>query len=240
MKSKFYVIGHRGACAYAPENAMSSFDKAMSLNVDGLETDIRKTRDGILVLFHDNILDKKSNLTGAIQDYSYKELRKADFGSWFSHEFSGEHIVRLDEFLSCYGSKVHLSLEIKAAGIEDLLLEEVNKVNLHKEDYMITSFDLPSLINVKKLDQKVKVGYLTGDCSRDSVHICLDNRLEAICPKAGSLYIDDVEYAHEHGLFVRAWGVGNTDLMKRAYHVGVDGMTIDFPDRLIDYIDQVV
>jgi glycerophosphoryl diester phosphodiesterase len=240
MKKKFYVIGHRGACAYAPENTMPSFDKAISLNVDGLETDIRKTRDGILVLFHDNNLDKKSNLTGAIQDYSYEELRKADFGGWFSREFSGEHIVRLDEFLSRYGGRVHLSLEIKAEGIEDLLLEEVNKANLRNEDFMITSFDLTSLINVKKLDQRVEVGCLIGDCSKDSVSICLDNGLEAICPKADSLNIDDVEYAHEYDLFVRAWGIGNTDLMKKAYDAGVDGMTIDFPDRLLDYIAKGV
>ena len=236
MKKNFLVIGHRGACAYAPENAKSSFDKALSLGVDGLETDIRRTKDGILVLFHDDTLDNKSSLKGAIQDYTYEELIRADFGSWFSQEFSGEHILRLNEFLSIYGGRVHLSLEIKATDIEEQLLDEIRRAHLVKDDYMITAFELTSLIQIRKLDQTVSLGYLVGDCKKDTVHTCLENRIDAICPRATSLNEHDVQYAHNNGLFVRAWGVADEELMKKAYNAGVDGMTIDFPDRLIVYI----
>ncbi len=236
MKKKFYVIGHRGACAYAPENTKSSFDKAISLGVDGVETDIRRTKDGILVLFHDNTIDNKSNLTGAIQDYAYNELKKADFGNWFSRAFSGEHILRLDEFLTLYGGRVHLSLEIKATGIEEQLVDEIKRARLIKDDYMVTAFELTSLIQMRKLHQTVPLGYLAADCKKDTVHTCLDNGIDAICPRAADLTAYDVEYAHRNGLFVRAWGVADEELMKNAYNAGVDGMTIDFPDRLIEYM----
>ena len=235
MKKKFYVIGHRGACAYAPENTKSSFDKALLLGVDGLETDIRRTKDGTLVLFHDNALDNKSNLTGVIQDYSYDELKKADFGRWFSQKFSGEPILRLDEFLSFYGGRVHLSLEIKATDIDEQLLEEIRRAYLIKDDFMITAFELTSLIQIRKLNQTVSLGYLVGDCKKDTVQICIENGIDAICPRAASLNEHDVQYAHNSGLFVRAWGVADEELMKKAYNAGVDGMTIDFPEKLIEF-----
>jgi glycerophosphoryl diester phosphodiesterase len=238
MKKKFYVIGHRGACAYAPENTVPSFDKALDLGVDGLETDIRRTRDGVLVLFHDNILDNKSDLTGRVQDYSYAELKKADFGGWFSKEYKGAGILRLDEFLCRYGGRVHLNLEIKDVNIEQQLLDEIKAANLETEDFMITSFNLNSLKQIKKMDQAIPTGYLAADCKKETVHICLENKMEAICPRAAALNAEDVEYAHEKGLFVRAWGVADEDLMKKAYDAGADGMTIDFPDKLIEYIKR--
>lgn len=236
MEKKFYVIGHRGACAYAPENTVHSFDKALEIGVDGLETDIQETKDGVLVLFHDNILDRKSNLKGAVKDYTLDELMQADFGWWFSGEFAGEHIVRLDEFLLRYGKKVHLSLEIKSRGIEEKLLEEITRAGLDIEDYMVTSFDLNSLLQIRKLDHAISVGYLISDCSRKSVNACLEHGFNCICPHSETVSRENVKYAHSKELFVRAWGVGNTDLMKQVYDAGADGMTADFPDKLNQYI----
>lgn len=238
MKDKFYVIGHRGACAYAPENTIRSFDKAMEIGVDGLETDIQETKDGVLVLFHDNILDRKSNLKGVVKDYTLDDLMQADFGSWFSEKFTGEQIVRLDDFLLRYGKKVHLSLEIKSPGIEQKLLAEVTKSGLGRDDYMITSFNLDSLVHIRNLNETISIGYLVSDCSEESANVCLEHGFCCICPHSEAVGRESVYYAHSKGLFVRAWGVSNTDLMKQVYDGGADGMTVDFPDKLIDYIKE--
>jgi len=89
----FVNYAHRGASAYAPENTMSSFKKAFQLGSNGIELDLQKTKDGKIVIFHDKEIDKKSNGTGKISDYTYNELLEFDFGSWFGKEFKNEKIV---------------------------------------------------------------------------------------------------------------------------------------------------
>lgn len=70
----FINYAHRGASAYAPENTMSAFNMAIQLNANGIELDLRRTKDGKIVIFHDNEIDKKSNKKGKISDYTYQEL----------------------------------------------------------------------------------------------------------------------------------------------------------------------
>lgn len=77
----FINYAHRGASAYAPENTMSSFKKAIQLGANGIELDLQQTKDGKIVIFHDKVIDKKSNGKGKIEDYTYQELYKLDFGS---------------------------------------------------------------------------------------------------------------------------------------------------------------
>ena len=89
----FFNYAHRGASSYAPANTMSSFKKAFQLGSNGIELDLKKTKDGKLVIFYDKEIDKKSNGTGKISDYTYNELLELDFGSWFGKEFKNEKIV---------------------------------------------------------------------------------------------------------------------------------------------------
>src|SRR2546423_14892890 len=99
------VIGHRGAAGLAPENAFVGFDLALDLGVDGIETDVQKTKDGMLVLFHDDRLDKTTNGTGVLQEASWQELQQLDAGSWFGAQYAGERIPLLIEALKRYGSR---------------------------------------------------------------------------------------------------------------------------------------
>ena len=86
------VIGHRGAAGLAPENTFAGFDLALELGVDGIETDVQKTKDGKLVLFHDNLLDRTTNGAGVLQETSWQALQQLDAGSWFDSNYAGERI----------------------------------------------------------------------------------------------------------------------------------------------------
>lgn len=86
----FVNYAHRGASQYAPENTMSAFDMALQLKATGIELDLQKTKDGKIVIFHDNQIDNKSNKTGKIGDYTYQELLNFDFESWFDLKYKGE------------------------------------------------------------------------------------------------------------------------------------------------------
>lgn len=98
----FINYAHRGASEYAPENTMSAFDMALQLGANGIELDLQRTRDGKIVIFHDNKIDNKSNKRGKISDYTYQELLDFDFGSWFSLKYKGEKIVLFQDFAKSF------------------------------------------------------------------------------------------------------------------------------------------
>lgn len=98
-KDNIWIVGHRGVRAHLPENTLISFQKAIDLGLNGIETDIHMTTDGQLVLHHDDTLERTTNGTGKIESCSYEELRRLDAGGKFSAEYAGEHIPRLEELL---------------------------------------------------------------------------------------------------------------------------------------------
>ena len=109
----FRVIAHRGASAYAPENTMAAFKKAAEIGAPEVETDVRFTKDGKLLLFHDQTLDRTTNGSGLPSDFTLEELRRLDAGSWmkpdeypdfpWEHDFAGERLITLDELLREFG-----------------------------------------------------------------------------------------------------------------------------------------
>lgn len=136
----FVNYAHRGASAYAPENTMAAFKKAFQIGANGIELDLQKTKDEKIVIFHDDKIDEKSNGTGKISDYTYKELLEFDFGSWFSEEFENEKIVLFEDFMKEVSSKdLILAIELKEEGIEKETLEIIKKY-YNKANVFITSF----------------------------------------------------------------------------------------------------
>ncbi|MGI5857170.1 MAG: glycerophosphodiester phosphodiesterase family protein [Candidatus Merdivicinus sp.] len=97
-RSRILVAGHRGMKALYPENTQISFEKALLLPVDMIETDLRLTKDGEVVLIHDETVDRTTNGSGLVRDYTLSELKKLDAGIPFSPEFSGQQIPTLREF----------------------------------------------------------------------------------------------------------------------------------------------
>ena len=84
------IIAHRGDVTNAPENTIPAFKKALELGADGIELDVRLTREGKLVVFHDRCLDRTSNGKGPVNHWTQDQVRSLDAGSWFSPEFQGE------------------------------------------------------------------------------------------------------------------------------------------------------
>ena len=229
----FVNYAHRGASSYAPENTMSSFKKAFQLGSNGIELDLQKTKDGKLVIFHDKEIDKKSNGTGKISDYTYNELLELDFGSWFGKEFKNEKIVLFEDFMKSVSDKnLILAIELKEEGIEKDTLEIIDKY-YNKANIFITSFLYNALSNVRKFDNYIKIGWLIeDDINKRNVSELVKISGNQICPPANLVSKEGIKLARENGLSVRLWGVSNEEIMERVYKFDIDGMTVNFPDKL--------
>ncbi|SRR6266496_6334618 len=232
------VIGHRGAAGLAPENTFAGFDLALEIGVDGIETDVQKIKDGELVLFHDDLLDRTTNGVGLLQETSWRELQQLDAGSWFDSKYIGQHIPLLIEALQRYGTRTSFDLEIKQSGIEYEILNLVERLNL-LDHVAFTSRDFLLVCKIKKYNPLAQVGYLTADFSEENLERVMRAEITYFCPRAEKVTKDLVNRWHSLGLFVRACGVSNSMIMKKAIEAGVDGMTFDFPDLLLKELGRI-
>ena len=226
------VIGHRGAAGLAPENTYAGFDLALRLGVDGIETDVQRTKDGKLVLFHSELLHRTTDGTGKLQEITWHELQQLDAGSWFNSTYAGERVPLLTEMLQRYGTRTTLDLEIKQSGIEYAVLDVVEQLNL-LDRVAFTSRDFPIIARIKERNPLAQVGYLAEDVSTSVLQKFLSANMSYFCPRAITITRELVDQWHASDLFVRACGVGNIDMMKKVMHAGVDGMTYDYPDVLL-------
>jgi glycerophosphoryl diester phosphodiesterase len=232
------VIGHRGAAALAPENTRASFDAALALGVDAIETDVRATSDGVLVLLHDERLERTTDGAGPVHAAPWSAVRTMDAGRWYGEAWAGERVPMLREALVTFGARTHIVLEIKQPGVEAATLELVRALDL-LERVTFTSFAFEPVCWLKAACPEAKVGYLSRDTGGATAQRVRDARLDQFCPPAGALTPEMVSGWHALGLQVRAWQVRDVSSMARAIAAGVDGMTIDDPRMLLEALGRV-
>lgn len=217
------VYSHRGESTYACENTMSAFYLAEFVKSDGIECDIRKTRDDILVIIHDKSIDRTSSKSGNVSDYTYEELLEFDFGN---SKFHGEKIVRLDEFLKYFSQKkMHIFLEIKEEGYESKIVNIVKKYN--NEYITLISFKYEILEKIRAISNALNLGWLTYDFSQRVLQKCKNIKLNQVLVMSISLQKSEVKILHDEGFIVTAWGVINKADISRLYKIGVDRIIYD-------------
>jgi glycerophosphoryl diester phosphodiesterase len=229
-------LAHRGASEYAPENTLAAFYQAVEMGADGIETDLKLTKDGVIVLFHDKELGRTTNGSGPLSDYTWDELAKLDAGSWFSAVYTGERLITFEQFLHFFGRKKMLfALELKDKGIERQTLDMIDRFGV-RDRVTVTSFAFDNLKAMRQADDSIKIGHLLRKIDLPAIKLLKEIGAQQICPAADQVTPSDVELAKAHGLEVRAWGVGSEKLMLHALSCGVDGMTINFPDKLSQHL----
>lgn len=125
-----FVVAHRGASLYAPENTLPAVEKAIASGAAMLEIDVQLAKDGTLVTWHDDSLSQILGIDAKISEMTYNEISEIDAGAWFSSEFVGTKIPKLDDVLKLIAGKMYLNIEIKEPKISDsfLLSQLINKV----------------------------------------------------------------------------------------------------------------
>ena len=135
-----YVAAHRGWSTKYPENTMLALKAALDLGVDQIETDIRITKDGELVLFHDPTVDRTTNGTGKVCDFTLAELQALDAGSWKGEEFAGAKVPTFIEFMEMVKDHPTLTLDLElkeypVEGWEEVSYSVCDRVLQIVEDY---------------------------------------------------------------------------------------------------------
>lgn len=260
MAGGFRVIAHRGASGYAPENTLAAFETAAGLGVEEVELDVRFSSDLEIVVFHDDRLERKTDLAGRVRDHLAATLRRADIGSWFdrSHpeatrRWAGTGIATLREVLDRFGRRFHYHVEIKSW--DDLLpvrlLQMLDDRSL-RDRVTVTSFSMKPLLQVREMDPSLPVCFLLRDAAdalrspefrpelegrslpeiqRYWIATAARAGFQQVGVRAADLSPGLVDFARQSGLDTRAWGVSDDDAMERVFASGAAGMTIDWPDR---------
>ncbi|MEH7378884.1 glycerophosphodiester phosphodiesterase [Bacillus sp. JJ1533] len=168
------IYGHRGAKGIYPENTLLGFKKAIDQGVDGLELDVHLTKDGEVVVIHDETLDRTTNGTGWIKDLTLAEIKKCSAGKRFTHfdkyedAWDKEQVPTLEEVLILLApSAVELNIELKTyaipyEGIEEKILKIVEQYGKNRS-IIYSSFHLPSILRMKQLDSNAKIAWLLND-----------------------------------------------------------------------------
>jgi glycerophosphoryl diester phosphodiesterase len=232
---KFINYAHRGASTYFPENTMISFRNGLQMGANGIETDVQLTKDGVVVLFHDDTLDRVTGKTGCIADYTYKELLEFDVKNG---DLTAK-IPTLEEFLKEFKNKdITFAIELKVKGVAKQTAEIIYKYGV-QDKVIITSFIYDALMEIKEVAPDLKRGYLLfnlDEKTRKEIEVL---ELYEICPKGQNVTKEQVEEYHQKGYSVRAWGISNEQIMIETFDKGVDGMTVNFPDKLTDYLKKL-
>ena len=235
----FMAIAHRGASSYAPENTFAAFDLAIEMGARHLELDVHASNDGHIVVIHDDTVDRTTNGSGPVTSHTLATLSRLDAGSWFGEQFAGARLPTFDDVLTRYQGRAHLHVEIKGR-TTDLSERTIALVRKHgmMDAVTITSFQRVRLEETRACAPELPTGWLVPEVTDPIVAQAEALRLTQLCPKAATVTPELVRRLHAAGFVVRAWGVGDELLMQRVVEAGADGMTVNFLDRLIAYLEK--
>lgn len=244
------VIAHRGASAYAPENTIAAFRKALELGADALELDLRQTSDSVLVVLHDPDVERTTNGKGNVKYFSFEELQKLDAGSWFDKKFSNERIPSLREVIDLLDDSTLIIIELKEGnetypGIEEQVVQIVKQNNIESQT-ILKSFDPNVLNRLRILEPDIPLLYVYAlripwlgmiidrGVTFDSVY---DLDVEYLQPHRFFLSQSFVNDAQSKGFKIISWGVNSTEAINESLDFGVDGIETDYTDKLLEIIN---
>lgn len=216
-------VGHRGAKAYEPENTIRSFKKAIELGVDAVELDVRRTRDGELIVIHDSNVEKTTDGEREVGEMTLREIKEINLEK-------GEKIPTLDEALDFLDGKVKILIELKESGYEEDVYGLVRDKGL-KEHVVIVSFKEEALKRIRDLDSEIETGFIYARY-RKPLKRAFELKTDYVLPLYHFTHSSTVKKAHEMGLKVIVWTINEKEDAEKFVRKGVDGISSDSPDIL--------
>lgn len=237
--SNVLIWAHRGASGYLPENTIPAFKKAIELGADGVELDIHKTKDGELVVIHDELIDRTSDGKGWVKDFTLEELRAYNYNKTHPECAHADIPTMREVFELIAPTNLTINIELKTGivfyeGIEADIIAMTKKFNM--EDRVIySSFNHASVMKIKELDKNAKTGFLYADGPLDMPEYGQKHGVDALHPALYNLqYPGFIQDAKARGLALNVWTVNEPEHLHMACKFGVDSIITNYPDRARD------
>jgi glycerophosphoryl diester phosphodiesterase len=227
------VIGHRGALALAAENTLEGIRAAALCRADYVELDVRLSRDGELVLMHDDRVDRTSNGSGLVEEFSLEELKALQLSDHTGRCMESHRIATLKEAISLAGElDLGLVVEMKEEGLEGLVAEA-----LSGKKCIVTSFYHSSLRELSDISD-LKTGIIISSLPINPVQLAIWAKASAIFPRRVNARL--FKEAHQLGMAVFPWTVNSKEEASWLLRLGADGLVTDDPCLIREVADQPV
>jgi glycerophosphoryl diester phosphodiesterase len=244
------IIAHRGAPTFAPENTLPAIRKALEIGVDMIEIDVHQTKDGVLVIMHDEKVNKTTDGSGYIKDMTFDDIRALDAGSWFDPVFTGTKVPALEEVFRIMDETTKLLIEIKKGSpyypsIEERVLQSI-AMHEFEERVEIKSFERRVVEYIREHAADIPIGK-SFVFRIPLFRIIVDRGV-----RWGSVYEYEVDFLHSHwltttqalvrrardeGFGLYAWDVNTEGRMRRLINMGVDAIETDYPHVLKEILE---
>ena len=243
--SKTKIFAHRGASGYAPENTLEAFALAITQGADGIELDVQLTKDGIPVVIHDETIDRVTEKTGWVKDYTLNELKELTvLGNKFP-EYSSSKIPTLEEVLDAVkASGILVNIELKTGiywypKIEQKVADLV-KASGMKDKVIYSSFNHYSIQQIKKIVPDAETAYLYSDVILNVEDYAENTGVDGLHPAVYHMKMADFlkEYL-DSGLNVRVWTVNEKEDMEWLIRAGVTAIITNYPDKAVQIKEKV-
>lgn len=233
------LIAHRGGAAEAPENTLAAFSYSLALGIRWFELDVQVSKDGALVVIHDNSVDRTTNGTGEVGALTLEELRLLDAGAWFDSRYRGERIPTLREALDlCASEGAGVFVELKSPhlypGVEQKVASLLAEMWLSRApNIWCISFDADALGRLHELDSGLPLGQLYRSDVRDFLPD--GGTVQAALPhfSLAAHYPEQQARNHKASIPVYVWTVNEATDMRQMAELYVDGIVSDRPSLLL-------
>lgn len=220
------IFGHAGGKKTGPENTLRAFQKAIDLKADYIEFDIHESKDGEIVVMHDDNTLQTTGYDGYIKEMTLEELKKLDCGM-------GERIPTLKEVIKLCKGKIGLQIEVKVENVGKKIVDLLKQADLI-ESSIISSFIHNEVLRIKEYEPKTKIAALVServgdpdDLKKVAKRISKKDKFYAFHPYFTVLNKEIVDYCHKSNLKVNVWTVNEQRDMENLIRLGVDGIITD-------------
>lgn len=231
------IWAHRGASGYAPENTLEAFEMAVDLHADGIELDVQLSKDGEIVVIHDETTERVSGKKGWVKDYTLKELKELNVNKTMQ-KYKEVKIPTLREVYELIApTNLKINVELKTGIIfYDGLVEKVLKLTEEmglQDRVWYSSFNHYTVKKIKQLDPSAKVGILYADGIVDVEIYAKALNADALHPALYNCQFENVvEKCHDAGLKMHVWTVNEIEHIQMMLAAGVDAIITNYPDRV--------
>ena len=238
------IYAHRGYSGRYPENTMLAFQEAAKTGCDGIELDVQLTKDGQVVVIHDETIDRTTNGTGRVVDYSFQELEKFNAAARYEGKYDFCPIPSFEEYLKwAAGEKLVTNIEIKTGvyyyeALEEKTIQLVRQYGLGDRVFF-SSFNHMSLVKVKELAPNALCGALLEHSGIGNAgYYCSRFGFGAYHPGYKGLTEKEVKGCHERGVKVNVWTVNDMNTLEQLYDWGCDGIFTNYPSICKAWVDS--